>query len=90
MLDELLAMPTVGASWREADVSVAADPALVVHLRRDQLGGRFLHTVTAFHVPQHGAVEDLRIETWLPRDEETVAAMHGLASAILPPTQRAR
>lgn len=90
LLDELLAMPTVGASWREVDLSVAADPALVVHLRRDQLELRFLTMITAFQAPQNVAVEDLRIEMWLPHDEETVAAMHGLASAILPPTQRPR
>ena len=81
LLDDLLAMPTVSADWRHVDLSVPSGPALVLHLRRDQLELRFLATVTAFQVPQDVAVEHLRIETWLPYDEATARACRALAGA---------
>jgi hypothetical protein len=71
LLDELLAMPTVEADWRQVDLSVPSDPALVLHL---EVGGqhlRFLTMVTAFQAPQNVVVEQLRIETWFPYDDET-------------------
>jgi transcriptional regulator with XRE-family HTH domain len=81
LLDELMAMPTVHPDWRRVDLSVPSDPALVLHLRRDDLDLRFLTTVTAFQAPQNVAVEHLRIETWFPYDEATAAACRALAAA---------
>jgi transcriptional regulator with XRE-family HTH domain len=78
LLDELLAMPTVSADWRQVDLSVPSGPSLVLHLRRDELDLRFLAMVTAFQVPQDVAVEHLRIETWLPFDESTADACRSL------------
>jgi transcriptional regulator with XRE-family HTH domain len=80
LLDELLSMPTVGADWRDVDLSVASDPALVLHIRRDELDLRFLTMVTAFQAPQNVAVEHLRIETWFPFDAATAAICASLAS----------
>jgi transcriptional regulator with XRE-family HTH domain len=80
LLDELLALPTVAEDWREVDLSVPSEPALVVHLRRDDLELRFLTTVTAFQAPQNVAVEQLRIEQWFPYDEATAEACRQLAA----------
>ena len=71
LLDELLAMPTVDADWRHVDLSIPSDPALILHLRHDDLDLRFLTMVTAFQAPQNVAAEQLRIETWFPYDEAT-------------------
>ena len=80
LLDQLLAMPTVADDWREVDLAVPSDPALVLHLRRDGLDLRFLTTVTAFQAPQNVAVEHLRIEQWFPYDGATADACRQLAT----------
>ncbi len=59
LLDELLAMPTVDPHWRQVDLRVPSDPALVLHLRHGTDELRFLTTVTAFQAPQNVAVEHL-------------------------------
>jgi transcriptional regulator with XRE-family HTH domain len=81
LLDDLLAMPTVDADWRQVDLSVPSDPAMVLHLRAGDLDLRFLTMVTAFQAPQNVAVEQLRIETWFPYDDPTAAVCRELAGA---------
>lgn len=78
LLDELLGMPTVDPEWRQVDLLVPSDPALVLHLRRNDLDLRFLTTITAFQAPQNVAVEHLRIESWFPYDDATTAACRDL------------
>jgi transcriptional regulator with XRE-family HTH domain len=80
LLDDLLAMPTVDADWRHADLSVPSEPAMVLHLRRGDLDLRFLTMITAFQAPQNVAVEHLRIETWFPYDDPTADACRALAA----------
>lgn len=80
LLDELLDMPTVSPHWREADLSVPSEPALVLHLSRGELQLRFLTTVTAFQAPQNVGVEGLRIEHWFPYDEATATSCHQLSA----------
>lgn len=78
LLDELMALPTVADDWRQVDLAVPSEPALVLHLRRDDLELRFLTTVTAFQAPQNVAVERLHIEQWFPYDEATAEACRSL------------
>ena len=80
LLDEILAMPTVEPGWREVDLSVRSEPALIVHLRRDALELRFLTLVTVFQAPQNVLVEELRIEAWFPCDPATAAACRALTA----------
>lgn len=79
LLDELLALPTVDPGWRDVDLTVPSDPALVVHLRAGDADLRFLTMVTAFQAPQNVAVDELRIELWLPSDAATADACRRLA-----------
>lgn len=79
LLDDVLAMPTVNPGWRALDLSVPADPALVVHLRAGDIDLRFITVVTAFQAPQNAAVEDITIEAWFPVDDTTADAMRALA-----------
>jgi len=74
-------MPTVAPGWRDVDLSIPSDPALVLHLRRGALDLRFLTMVTAFQAPQNVAVEELRIELWFPYDGPTAEAVRALADA---------
>ena len=46
---------------------------------RDDLDLRFLTTLTTFQAPQNLAVEQVRIEHWLPFDDATAAACRALA-----------
>lgn len=78
LLDDLLAMATVDPRWRQVDLLVPSDPALVLHLRTDDLDLRFVTMITAFQAPQNVLVEHLRIETWLPADEATAEACRRL------------
>ncbi len=78
LLDELLEMSTVDPDWRQVDLQVPSDPALVLHLRREDVDLRFLTMITAFQVPQNVAVEHLRIETWFPYDDATADACREL------------
>lgn len=84
LLDELLAMPTVQPDWRHVDLLTPSDPALVLHLRADDLDLRFLTMVTAFQAPQNVAVQHLRIEAWFPYDDATTEACRALGEAIRP------
>lgn len=81
VLDDILAMPTVESDWRAIDLSVPADPALVVHLRAGDVDLRFVTVVTAFEAPQNAAVEDITIEAWFAVDDATADMMRALANA---------
>lgn len=81
ILDEALAMPTVAAGWRNADLTVPSSPVLVVHLKLGDLDLRFLTMVTALQAPQTVALDELRIESWFPTDAATAEACRGLAKA---------
>ncbi len=85
LLDQLLAMPTIEPDWRQVDLTANSDPALVVHLQGPGVELRFLTTVTGFQAPQNVIVDQLRIETWLPYDEATMAACREMANEPVPP-----
>jgi transcriptional regulator with XRE-family HTH domain len=78
LLDDILAMPTVNEEWREADLTVASTPAVMLYLQTENMDLRFLTMITAFQAPQTVALDELRIETWLPVDEETAVFCRGL------------
>lgn len=71
LLDDVLALPTVDETWRDVDLAAPSDPALVLHLRRDEIELRFLTMVTTFQAPQNVSVEQIRIESWFPYDDAT-------------------
>jgi len=79
LLADLLALPTVGDDWRDADLSVPSSPSVILHLRVGAFDLRFLTTVTAFQAPQSVTLDELRIETWYPADDATAATCRALA-----------
>lgn len=81
LLDEVLAMPTVSARWRHADLSLPSSPTLLVRLRAGDRELSFLAMVTVLQAPQRVALDELRIETWFPADDATAAACRALQPA---------
>ena len=71
LLDELLAFPDVPASWRGPDFSLPVGSTFSFRLERGELSVGFLTTLTLFSVPQNVTLEELRIESYFPLDEES-------------------
>ena len=64
---------------RQPDFSTPSDPTLTLRLKRDDLELAFLTTVTVFSAPQNVTLEELRIESYFPLDEETAVACERIA-----------
>ena len=71
VLERILLMPTVPNNWHEVDLTVTSSPAVGVRLRHADHELRFMTTVTTFQAPQSVALDELRIESWFPIDDET-------------------
>lgn len=78
LLDAILRMPSVQEDWREVDLSVPSLPALTLHLRAGPMSLRFMIMVTALQSPQTVALDEIRIESWFPMDEDTRRACEAL------------
>lgn len=81
LLEQLLSYPDVPPEWRQPDFSAPSDAALSIRFQRDELDLSFLTTVTAFNAPQNVSLEELRIESYFPIDENTEQACLRLAEA---------
>ena len=71
LVDDVFAYESVKKSWRRVDLSRSSDPALVLHLKRDELRMSFFTMMTAFNAPQNITVEELRIESYFAFDDAT-------------------
>lgn len=71
--------PDVPEHWRQPDFSTPSEPTLTLRLRKDDLELAFLTTMTIFNAPQNVTLEELRIESYFPIDDATVAACEALA-----------
>lgn len=72
-LTRALAYPGVPGEWRRPDLSEEISPALTVQLQRGTLRIGFLVTVTIFSAPQQVTLDELRIESCYPLDDQTRA-----------------
>ena len=81
LLEEVMALPTIGTDWREVDLTRPSSPVIEVQLRATrELTLRFVTMVTAFQTPQSVLLDELRIETWLPIDPPTADFCHTLVN----------
>lgn len=71
LLDELLNAGDVPAGWRNHDPTAVEDPMLGVEFRMGDLALNFLTTITEFNAPQNVTLEELRIESYFPLDDQT-------------------
>jgi transcriptional regulator with XRE-family HTH domain len=72
LLHEVLAYPDVPQQWRMRPVDLPLSPILKFVVRKQDVELRFFSTWTTFGTPQDVTLEELRIESSFPADEETV------------------
>jgi transcriptional regulator with XRE-family HTH domain len=72
LLNEVLGYPDVPEHWRVRSVEVPLSPILNFVVRKGETELRFFSTWTTFGTPQDVTLEELRIESSFPADEETV------------------
>ncbi len=73
LLDDLLKTPGIPDDWRNHDLAALEEPMLGVQFRAGDLSLNFLTTITEFNAPQNVTLEELRIESYFPLDDETRA-----------------
>ncbi|MDD2926697.1 helix-turn-helix domain-containing protein [Rhodoferax sp.] len=80
LLKRVLAYPDVPPSWRHPDFSGICEPTLSLQLERGPLALGFLTAVTVFSAPQQVTLDELRIESYFPMDDQTRLACERLAA----------
>lgn len=78
LLRELLAYPEVPASFRQPDLTAVSEPTLSIRLRKHERELAFLTTVTQFDAPQNITLQELKIESYFPLDDQTASACEKL------------
>ncbi|MEM7118925.1 MAG: helix-turn-helix transcriptional regulator [Chloroflexota bacterium] len=78
MVEEIESYPDVPIEWRQPDFSTLDDAAYAIHFRTEQMEVAFLTTITTFSSPGNITLEELRIESYFPLDEETERICYSL------------
>lgn len=71
LLQELLDYPDVPREWRAPDPLRPTELLLPMHFRTEDLELRLVSTITMFGTPQDVTLEEIRLETFFPADEDT-------------------
>jgi transcriptional regulator with XRE-family HTH domain len=71
LLDELLNYPDVPGQWRSLDVDASTAPFLPIEVARDGLRLRYFTTLTTLGTPHDITLQELRIESFFPVDQDT-------------------
>src|SRR5262249_3008292 len=71
LLAELLAYPGVPRHWRTPNPAIAAVPLLPLELCKGGVGMSFFTTLATLGTPQDITLEELRIESFFPTNQET-------------------
>jgi len=79
LLVELLSYPGVPQHWRTPNPAVAAAPLLPLELCKGGIRLSFFTTMATLGTPQDITLEELRIESFFPADQETEDALQWLA-----------
>jgi transcriptional regulator with XRE-family HTH domain len=78
LLDRILALPDVPASFAHPDFSLQNSPVQTLRLQRAELKVGFIVTVTRFSAPQQVALDELSVESCFPLDPGTRATCQRL------------
>lgn len=81
LLAELTALPGIPETGVVPDLLRRPSPVLPLHLKRDDLELRLFTAVTHIASPQDVTLDGLRIESFMPADPESEAAIRRLTSA---------
>lgn len=71
LLDEAMAQADVPQEWRGQQCGQRPSPLLTTEFRRGEVSLRFFSSITVFATPRDITLEELRIESCFPVDEET-------------------
>lgn len=80
LLAEALAYPGVPGRWHVPEPGAAPPPLLTVVFRKDERELRFFSTITTFGRPRDVTIDELRVESTFPADEETAGFCRALAA----------
>ena len=83
LLHTLLAYPGVPARWREPDFDTPSDVIIPVELRFGDAILRLFSTVTTLGTPQDITLQELRIESFHPADEQTANFVRAMAARYI-------
>lgn len=79
LLEELLGYPDVPSRWRTPDFDAPPAPTFSVCYRKGEQVFRFFSVLATFGSPQDVTLQELRIESYFPSDEQTRIALLRLA-----------
>lgn len=82
--EEILALPGLPETVLVSDPEQAALPVLPLHLKRDGAELRLFSAITSVGTPQDITLQELRIESFMPADDVTDAALRALADLPTP------
>ena len=71
LLEQVLAYPEVPQDWRQPDFSDALEPTMTLVLLRGTTALRFFTLISTIAAPQQITLDELRIESYFPQDEQT-------------------
>lgn len=80
LLDEILAYPGVPRRLRSPDLTTPSSPFVPVGFRSGDRRIRFFSVVTTLGTPQDITLQEIRIESFFPADEETKEHVGALAA----------
>lgn len=79
LLEELLAADSVPSDWHAPRLAAQAPLLVPLHLSRDGLELVLCSAITTLGTPQDITLQELRMETFFPADEDTERALRALA-----------
>ncbi|MGH7123598.1 MAG: helix-turn-helix domain-containing protein, partial [Stellaceae bacterium] len=81
LLERLLGYAGVRAALSAAPTETIADPVLPMHFRKDGIPLRLFTTIATLGTPRDITLQELRVESFFPMDDETAATLRGWAHA---------
>jgi transcriptional regulator with XRE-family HTH domain len=78
LLADVIASGLLDQDWRSAAVSASDEPMITIDLAMGEVAMSFLTTITVFNAASNVTLDELRIESWYPRDEVTAQWCHEL------------
>jgi len=71
MLEELTAYPSVPEDWKQHMPGERMAPAMTVDISKNGINLSFFSTIATLGTPQDVTLQEIRIESWFPADDET-------------------
>ncbi|CAN5358217.1 helix-turn-helix transcriptional regulator [soil metagenome] len=80
LYEKVLLYPDVPQDWRRPDFSMPSAPTMAVVLEKGDLTLQFFTTTTIFNAPQQVTLDEIRLESYFPLDEQTRVACKKMAA----------